>query len=213
MMTKGMRKVFTYKELMSKVDVPKGCVGFVYIWLDTKRKMFYIGSHYYGQRKRAYVCSSRWMKNAFFKRPDDFRRRLLYVMFQGTREELQSIEQKWLDFIKDEELGVRYYNIKKTAAGGNGRVNKGKTHSRGRVERGSIKCEHCHGRFTTLQYGSNHGERCKSNPNRNIKGREDMFETVLCFDCGKSIQKRNFSSHQRKCVEIAPDLSFYEVYT
>lgn len=42
--------------------------GFVYLWYDTYRKMYYIGSHW-GTESDGYVCSSRRMKFAYKKRP------------------------------------------------------------------------------------------------------------------------------------------------
>src|SRR5205814_578671 len=40
---------------------------------------------------------------------------------------LKEVEQQWLNQIKTEELGAKYYNFKKTASGGNGSANRGKS--------------------------------------------------------------------------------------
>ena len=90
--------------------------GFVYIWYDRKRKLFYIGSHM-GEVSDRYICSSKRMNNAFKKRPQDFKRRII----KFTNNVLEE-EQRYLDMIKHDELlygkTPRYYNVKRYAAGG-----------------------------------------------------------------------------------------------
>jgi hypothetical protein len=107
--------------------------GFVYIWRDKATKRNYIGSHY-GSMTDGYVCSNKWMKAAYVKRPEDFRRRVLWLLTEPDKKLLQQVEQMWLDLIPDEELSTsssvragtnRYYNMKKHASGGNGDANKG----------------------------------------------------------------------------------------
>jgi hypothetical protein len=90
--------------------------GFVYIWYDKKHTRYYIGSHK-GHLDDGYISSSTWMKNAYKRRPLDFRRKLLSIIMTNKEDLLQE-EQKWLNFIKDDELGKKYYNLKKKAAGG-----------------------------------------------------------------------------------------------
>jgi hypothetical protein len=102
--------------------------GFVYIWYDRTRKMFYIGSHW-GREDDGYICSSNRMRDAYRRRPDDFRKRdgtpnrRILMRIYTSRENLLAEEQYWLDMIKDEELvtnnttsvdrekKVRYYNM------------------------------------------------------------------------------------------------------
>lgn len=109
--------------------------GYVYIWFDTKAKLFYVGGHY-GKVKDSYICSNKPMKRAYKIRPTTFRFRVLEYT-TGDKILLRQAEQKWLDKIKDSELMIteniknktcRYYNVKKHATGGNGSANKGKTH-------------------------------------------------------------------------------------
>ena len=50
--------------------------GFVYIWRDRKHKRYYVGSHW-GTETDQYICSSSWMKNAYKRRPQDFKRRVV----------------------------------------------------------------------------------------------------------------------------------------
>lgn len=92
-------------------------IGFVYIWYDSKHKRFYIGSHK-GSLDDGYISSSSWMKSSYKRRPHDFKRRILKRSYFQDRKDLLDEEQKWLNLIKDEELGKRYYNLKKNAFGG-----------------------------------------------------------------------------------------------
>ncbi len=82
--------------------------GFVYIWYDRKRKMYYIGSHW-GTENDGYVCSSTRMRKAYRRRPDDFKRRILKYIYSDKKDMLYE-EQKWLDKAKLKK--VRYYNLK-----------------------------------------------------------------------------------------------------
>jgi hypothetical protein len=83
--------------------------GFIYLWYDRKHKRFYIGCRW-GNENDGYVCSSSWMKQAFKHRPNDFKRRILTTNIQ-TRKETLLIESNWLQMIKPEELGKKYYNL------------------------------------------------------------------------------------------------------
>lgn len=88
--------------------------GFVYIWFDRKKKRYYIGSHW-GSENDGYVCSSSWMKQAYKKRFADFKERRILARVNTTRDDLLKEEQRWLDMIKPEELGKRYYNLIKSS--------------------------------------------------------------------------------------------------
>jgi hypothetical protein len=85
--------------------------GFVYIWYDKKRKMFYIGCHW-GTETDGYICSSNRMRDAYRRRPQDFKRRIIKQIY-SNRKELLNEEHKLLSMIKDEELGKKYYNLQK----------------------------------------------------------------------------------------------------
>ena len=84
-------------------------MGFVYIWYDKKRKMYYIGCHW-GEDDDGYICSSNRMLKAFSGRPNNFKRRILSRVYTN-RTDLLEEEYKWLKMIKSDELGVKYYNI------------------------------------------------------------------------------------------------------
>jgi hypothetical protein len=88
--------------------------GFIYIWYDRKRKMYYIGSHW-GKIEDSYICSSNRMRDAHRRRPQDFRRRIIEKT--TIREALYDIEQKWLNLISNTELGKKYYNLTKKKTG------------------------------------------------------------------------------------------------
>jgi len=79
--------------------------------------MFYLGSHK-GTPDDGYVGSSKWLKSARLARKLDFKRRIIEVLpDDSTLDELRSAEQRWLNMMKDSELGVRYFNLKKRATG------------------------------------------------------------------------------------------------
>lgn len=83
--------------------------GFVYLWRDRKHNKFYIGSHW-GFENDGYLCSSRWMRAAFKRRPQDFKRRIIETT--SNRGDLNNLEHKWLQMIREDEIGKKYYNLK-----------------------------------------------------------------------------------------------------
>lgn len=83
--------------------------GFVYIWFDRKRKMYYIGCHW-GPEQDGYICSSDRMREAYRRRPQDFRRRILKTKITDKSNLLEE-EYYWLSKIKNEDIGKRYYNL------------------------------------------------------------------------------------------------------
>lgn len=82
--------------------------GFVYIWYDRKRKMYYIGCHW-GTLDDGYICSSNRMRKSYRRRPKDFKRKILKRNIE--RCDLLEEEYRWLSLIKEEELGQKYYNL------------------------------------------------------------------------------------------------------
>ena len=118
--------------------------SYVYLWFDTKARLFYVGGHK-GKVEDCYVCSNKPMKRAYKLRPETFRFKVLEYV-QGDVKSLREAEQRWLNMIKDSELmntdnvyakTCRYYNVKKHAAGGNGSANKGNSniggHNKGKT--------------------------------------------------------------------------------
>jgi hypothetical protein len=84
--------------------------GFVYIWRDRKHKRYYVGCHW-GREDDGYICSSNWMRDAYRRRPHDFKRRILKTNIL-TKKETFETEQYYFNMIKLEELRVRYYNLR-----------------------------------------------------------------------------------------------------
>jgi hypothetical protein len=88
--------------------------GFIYLWFDKKNRKYYLGRHW-GSVGDGYVCSSNNMRMNYKNRPQDFKRRILSLVYT-SKADLVLEEQYWLDMIKKEELGVRYYNVTKSAS-------------------------------------------------------------------------------------------------
>ena len=84
--------------------------GFVYIYRDRKHKRYYIGCHW-GYEDDGYICSSRWMRRSYKRRKENFKRRILTKIYSG-KHDLLNEEYRWLQMIKPEELGKKYYNLK-----------------------------------------------------------------------------------------------------
>lgn len=91
--------------------------GFVYLWKDTKRNKFYLGSHF-GSLDDGYAGSNNRFICAFKSRPETFKRRILEHHISITSKDLLKKEESWLQLIKVEELATKYYNEKRVAAGG-----------------------------------------------------------------------------------------------
>ena len=119
--------------------------GYIYLWYDTKAKLFYLGGHK-GKVEDHYICSNKMMLRAYSKRPETFKFKVLQYV-TGDNIALREAEQSWLNLIKDEELywtpniyskTVRYYHQKKHASGGNGSANKGNSniggHNKGKKQ-------------------------------------------------------------------------------
>lgn len=83
--------------------------GFVYIWYDRKRKMFYIGCHW-GTENDGYICSSDRMREAYRRRKQDFKRRILKTNMKDKIKLLEE-EYRWLSMIDKSELSKKYYNV------------------------------------------------------------------------------------------------------
>lgn len=92
--------------------------GFVYIWYDTKRKKFIIGSHY-GDINDGYKTTTggKYVVNIFRSRPHTMKRKILEYLRVDDCTVLKSIEQKYLDMRPNIRNNNRYYNIRQTACG------------------------------------------------------------------------------------------------
>ena len=85
--------------------------GFVYLWFDKKHKRYYIGCHW-GTEDDGYICSSNWMRDAYRRRPQDFKRRTLSKIHTNIKDMFDK-ECEWLSLIENTELKTKYYNISK----------------------------------------------------------------------------------------------------
>lgn len=83
--------------------------GFIYVWFDCKHKRYYVGSHW-GNPNDSYICSSDNMRHNYKNRPQDFKRRIVKRIYTN-REDLLKEEQRWLNMVKPNEFGFRFYNI------------------------------------------------------------------------------------------------------
>ena len=92
------------KEIMMEKE------GFIYIWFDKLRKMFYLGCHF-GTIDDGYICSSNRMRDAYRRRPHNFKRKIIQKNIDKSN--LLETEYRWLQLIKEEELGIKYYNLSK----------------------------------------------------------------------------------------------------
>jgi len=68
--------------------------------------MYYIGSHW-GLEHDGYICSSNRMRNAYRRRPDDFKRKIIEKT--DERSLLLGLEEKWLQLAENKK--ERYYNL------------------------------------------------------------------------------------------------------
>jgi hypothetical protein len=83
--------------------------GFIYIWFDIFRKMYYVGSHW-GTVDDGYICSSNRMRDAYRRRPENFKRKIVAKVYTN-RSDLLEEEYRWLSLIPKEQLGKKYYNL------------------------------------------------------------------------------------------------------
>jgi hypothetical protein len=72
--------------------------------------MYYVGCHW-GTENDGYICSSDRMRDAYRRRPDDFKRRIIEMI--NDKSLLYDVEYKWLSLISEEDLGKKYYNLRK----------------------------------------------------------------------------------------------------
>lgn len=145
--------------------------GFVYVWYDRKRKMFYIGSHV-GQVDDGYVCSSNRMRNAYRRRPHDFKRRIVYKQITSDRDLLLQEEKRWLDMITDLELKTKYYNACRNAWGQTSEEIS--LHFKDHWKDPEARAKHVEGmsRSWTPERKRKHGEIIRAKGNAHLKGRK-----------------------------------------
>ena len=97
-------------------------MGFIYIWRDKVRNMYYIGSHE-GRPDDGYISSSHWLTGEIKYRPQDFKRRIIKIIEIA---DMKTEEYRLLNMIKENEFGKKYYNLKHGRSRGSVPWNKGK---------------------------------------------------------------------------------------
>lgn len=88
--------------------------GFIYLWFDRKYKRFYLGRHW-GSIDDGYVCSSKWMRQSYKRRPHHFKRRIVKII-TTNKNDLSLEEHRYLSMIKKDEFGTKYYNFVNNAS-------------------------------------------------------------------------------------------------
>jgi len=160
--------------------------GFVYLWYDKLKDKLCIGSHF-GSLNDGYTTSTGHCKYAIKKRPNDFKRIILYFHMENNIKTLHEKEQLFLNEIPEELLGNFFYNRKKYAIGGGvvgtkrseetkkliSLSQKGKKRNQKFNISGLLlpkpikKCNFCLKEMDIGNYTKYHGDNCKLNPNIN----------------------------------------------
>ena len=151
--------------------------GYIYLWYDTKAKLYYLGGHK-GKVEDRYICSNAMMLRAYKKRPETFKFRVLEYV-HGDNKDLRAAEQRWLNMIGDHELywtpniynnTVRYYNQKKHSTGGNGSANKGNSNIGGH-NKGKPMSEMQKLKISAAKKGKSFSEEHRKNLSIALKGK------------------------------------------
>ena len=103
-----------------RVSIVMKYYGYVYIWFDTKRKRYLIGSHH-GKLEDGYKTSTGGIhvRNIFKYRPYTMKFKVLeFNTISNDRKYTLKLEQKWLDLRPNISTNNRYYNKTNLAGGG-----------------------------------------------------------------------------------------------
>jgi hypothetical protein len=95
----------------------KTAYGFVYMWCDTLKNKYYVGSHG-GKQSHAlrYKCGNTIMKRTIKKRPEMCKKHILEYCYTDDRQILYDMEERWLNFY-DVKNNKNFYNHKNFAVG------------------------------------------------------------------------------------------------
>jgi hypothetical protein len=174
--------------------------GFIYIWYDKKHKKFYIGRHW-GTESDGYICSSTNMRNNYKNRPYEFKRRILKRIYTNI-EDLVTEEQRWLDMIKIEECGVKYYNktLKSTTPSSRGHVHSEETKQKMRNSALNRKLsEHTKEKLRQANLGKKYSEEINSKKGINSRVyTEDFKDKMSLYARNRSQETRNKISTNSK---------------
>jgi hypothetical protein len=79
--------------------------SFVYCWTDHKKGKLYVGSHK-GTADDGYICSSKYMLEEYYKRPEDFTRQ---IIAEESFEDIRKLEVSILRGV-DARINEDFYN-------------------------------------------------------------------------------------------------------
>ena len=129
-------------------------------------------------------------ENAYRRRPNDFKRRILSRIYTN-RKELSKEEYKWLSLIKKEELGKKYYNFRNQFFGYCENYITSET-TKEKISK-SIK-----GKNHPL-YGKHHSEETKEKMKEAHKGeKHNWYGKEFSEEHKKNISRGNIGKHIQK---------------
>lgn len=176
--------------------------GFVYVWYDRKHKRYYVGRHW-GYKNDGYICSSKWMRKSYKRRPHDFKRRIIKYVYT-TQLDLVTEEQYYLNMIKQEECGKRYYNktLKADAPSMFGRTHSDETKLKmSRAAKGKIVSDVTKEKLRQINLGKKHTEehkqKIRDNHNRNYSD-PNFLAKMSAAAKNRSIETRQKISDNNK---------------
>jgi hypothetical protein len=174
--------------------------GFVYLWHDTFRDTWYVGSHK-GTTDDGYVCGPRWMRHVRRLRLQHFRRRVIEWHDSISTKELRARERRWLVMIREDELGTKYYNVSRLATGWT-KGEKRSLESRKRVgdaQRGKKRGPYSEERrknISAAKLGHKHSEERRANQSMEVLARPKL----TCPHCGDTFTTLNYGRwHGDRC--------------
>lgn len=173
--------------------------GFIYLWFDKKHRKFYVGRHW-GDIDDGYICSSNNMRMNYNYRPNDFKRRIVSYI-HTNQDDLVKEEQRWLDMIKKEELGHRYYNITlfSDTPSMNGRKHSEETKKKmSESAIGRAKSEETKEKLRQVNLGKKQSEETKQKRAESLRGHDRYKDPV--FRAKMSEAARNRSPETRKKI-------------
>lgn len=167
-----------------------------------------------------YICSSTWMKQAYKHRPFDFKRRVLETNI-SCRKTLLEREYYWLQQIKNEEIGKKYYNLhnhhfnhwstnedqRKTVGEKISTTNKG----RKGTWTGKNLSEETKAKISQSLMGNKHSEetKAKRNANRHHEYNEEFRKKMSVAANNRSEETRQKISNNSKRLHIEGRIGMY----
>jgi hypothetical protein len=172
--------------------------GFIYLWFDKKHRKFYIGRHW-GTIDDGYICSSNNMRMNYKHRPNDFKRRIVKIV-TTCQEDLVTEEQRWLDMIKKEELGKRYYNVttKSTVPSMHGRKHSAETREKmSQSALGRPKSESHKEKIRQTNLGKKQSEETKKKRAESLKGHDRYKDPVFRAKMSHAAKNRSLETRKK----------------